>query len=104
MINVITDLTHEIELLNNFIQKKMLSKNQLKQMHENMRDFKKIEQEMADLISQLDDTSHLERDELDLILAHLHFKVSHMAWHLSEMRELIEVVFGKYKKILNQIE
>lgn len=101
MINIVEDLVQSFEELNNFLDKKLLSKQLLLEAHGNIRDFKQEKEDMMKFLYEIDNNSG-NVEALDLSLLHLHLEVSAMGDRLDNVRELIELIMGRYRKLVRE--
>jgi hypothetical protein len=104
VINIVEDLIKSFEILNDSVEKKLVSKKIFAEMYDNVDDFK---QEQKAAIGFLDKINHFDFnddnvDDLDVFLMHLHIKISAAAWQLGEVRDVIEIVMGRYRKLVRE--
>ena len=102
MINIIEDLTKSFEALNCLVEKKLISKKMFAEMYDNVDDFK---QEKQELIGFLDEINNFDDEDVDVLnnaLMYLHIKVSAAGWQFGEARELIEIIMGRYRKLVRE--
>ena len=102
MINVVEDLIKIFEALNIVVGKKLISKDALQKAHNRLSDFKKLEYDMVDFLNEINNFNGDDMDELDMFLLLLHIEISNGGWHIGEVRELIEIIMGRYRKLVRE--
>lgn len=101
MIDIVTNLIHNCEKLNHLVDKKMISRKMLNKAFIDIDDLKKIEINIVNILNEMS-CNGVEEEEVNTRLASLHFEVSDLAWYFGEVRELIEPMIGRYRRLVRE--
>ncbi|CAL1525582.1 hypothetical protein CNT_KDOLBLKC_03813 [Bacillus subtilis] len=94
-----TILTH-LESLNNHVGGEIISKEELKEQHENLHDFKKLIESLDKLLEESKTVDYNNPDSIDKNLMNIHKLMTSFEWHFSEIDDLTVTLLKNYKDSL----
>lgn len=98
MINHLENILSQLQELNIHTKKKLFLDAVWQEETENIGDLFELKEKMKACIQELEITSPHDIEKINKLLIDIHLLLFNYIWHIDQVRELIEIVIGKYRK------